>query len=332
MTTRIGLLGAAGITGAAVLWPVRRRDDVVVAAVASRSAAKAYAGEHGIERAYDSYEELLADPGIDLVYNALPPSMHAEWTIAALRAGKDVLCEKPFTMNAAEARRVVAAASDTGRRVIEAFHDHYHPLSAWIRRTVADGALGRIHSAEAVFTGSTPYRPGTLRHEPALGGGSLMDLGCYPVHWLRSIFPGVPSVEGAEAVRNPAGADLRMRAELTFPAELTPAGGVAAAVEASMVEGTPLRSALTLTGERGSLLVDNIVFPSAGHSIRLEIDGVPRVSTVAGRTTYDHQLEAVLAALGTGAPLPTEGADPIANMAVLDAIYEAAGFDRSGWA
>jgi predicted dehydrogenase len=316
VTTRIGLLGGSGIAGNAVIWPVRRRDDVVVAAVASRSGARTY----GVPLVYDSYDALLADPSIDLVYNALPPSMHASWTIAALRAGKDVLCEKPFTMNAAEARQVVAVAADTGRRVIEAFHDHYHPLSAWIRDNVH--VLGEIQRAEAVFTGSTPYAPGTLRHEPALGGGALMDLGCYPVHWLRSLFPGAPSVTAASAVRNPSGADIRMRASLTFP------GGVAASIEASMVEGVPLKSTLALTGSRGSLLVDNIVFPSAGHSIRLEIDGVVRVSTVAGRTTYDHQLEAVLVALRTGSPLPTEGDDPIANMVAIDAIYAAAGFDR----
>src|SRR5438552_11558978 len=118
----IGVLGAAGIAVNAMILPVRRRDDVRIGAVASRSAAKAYAERHGIERAYDTYEELLADPGVDLVYNALPPSMHAAWTIAALRAGKDVLCEKPFTMTAAEATRVVDAAEETGRRVVEAFH------------------------------------------------------------------------------------------------------------------------------------------------------------------------------------------------------------------
>jgi predicted dehydrogenase len=123
-------------------------------------------------------------------------------------------------------------------------------------------------------------------------------------------------------VRNPAGADLSMNAELGF------AGGVSAVVRASMAEGVPLRSTLTLTGERGELFVDNIVFPSAGHSIRLDVGGVPRVSTVAGRTTYDHQLEAVLDALRTGTPLPTEGADPVATMAVIDAIYAAAGFER----
>jgi predicted dehydrogenase len=317
----IGILGAAGIAVNAIIWPVRRRDDVRIGAVASRSAAGEYAERHGIERAYDTYDALLADPEVDLVYNALPPSMHAEWTIAALRAGKNVLCEKPFTMTAAEATRVVATADDTGMRVVEAFHDHYHPLSAWIRSTVASGVLGRIHRAEAVFNGSNPFVPGTLRHEPSLGGGALMDLGCYPVHWVRSLFPGAPVVTSAAATRNPAGADLSMDAELMF-------GDVSAAVRASMVEGVTLRSALTIEAERGRLEVENIVFPSAGHSIRLEVGGIPRVSTVAGRTTYDHQLEAVLTALDSGAALPTEGTDPVANMAVIDAVYSAAGFER----
>jgi predicted dehydrogenase len=317
----IGILGAAGIAVNAIIWPVRRRDDVRIGAVASRSAAREYADRHGIERAYDSYDALLADPDVDLVYNALPPSMHAEWTIAALRAGKNVLCEKPFTMTAAEASRVVAVAAETGRRVIEAFHDHYHPLSGWIRSTVASGVLGRIHRAEAVFNGSNPFVPGTLRHEPSLGGGALMDLGCYPVHWVRSLFAGMPVVTSAEATRNPAGADLSMDAELMF-------GDVTAVVRASMVEGITLRSDLTIEAERGRLVVENVVFPSAGHSIRLELDGIPRVSTVAGRVTYDHQLEAVLTALDSGAALPTEGADSVANMAVIDAVYAAAGFER----
>jgi predicted dehydrogenase len=325
MTTRIGLLGGAGIAGAAVLLPVRRRDDVVVAAVASRSASEEYASRHRIPRAYDSYEELLADPELDLIYNALPPSMHAEWTIAALEAGKDVLCEKPFTMNAAEARRVIAAAQATGRRVIEAFHDHYHPLSVWIREAVAGGIIGRVRSASAVFDGSNPYVEGTLRHEPHLGGGALMDLGCYPVHWVRSLFPGLPVVTSASADRNPSGADISMRAELVFSGEVT------AVVSASMVEGVNLKSDLVLIGDAGTLTVDNIVFPSAGHSIRVELGGVPYVTTVAGRTTYDHQLAAVLDGLAGGTALPTEGQDSIDNMAVIDAIYEAAGFDRSAW-
>jgi predicted dehydrogenase len=133
-------------------------------------------------------------------------------------------------------------------------------------------------------------------------------------------------VTSASADLNPSGADISMRAELVFPGEVT------AVVSASMVEGVTLRSDLVVVGDIGTLTVDNMVFPSAGHSIRVDIGGVPYVTTVAGRTTYDHQLEAVLDGLRGGTPLPTEGEDPIGNMAVIDAIYEAAGFDRSAWA
>jgi predicted dehydrogenase len=323
MTTVLGILGAAGIAPASVLRPAARRDDVIVGAVAGRTGARAYADRFGIERAYDSYDALLADPAVDLVYNALPPSLHARWTIAALEAGKDVLCEKPFTLDAGEADQVVATAARCGRRAVEAFHDHYHPLSGWIRTFLAQQSLGAVHSVEAVFTGATPFAPGSIRHDPALGGGALMDLGCYPIHWLRAGLAAEPEVLRAEARLNPLGADLEIEADLEFP------GGVAARVHASMAEGVPLASTLSVTGERGTLHVDNIVFPARGHSIETEIDGVPRRRTVAGQETYDHQLAAVVDALASGEPLPTEGGDPVANMRVIDAIYAAAGVSRA---
>jgi predicted dehydrogenase len=150
VATVIGILGAAGIAPAAVLRPAQRRNDVVVAAVASRRDARGYADRFGIGRAYDSYEKLLTDPDLDLVYNALPPSLHAPWSIAALAAGKHVLCEKPFTTNTAEAERVVETAERSGRRAIEAFHDHYHRLSSWVRRFLAQRSLGTVSSPQLV--------------------------------------------------------------------------------------------------------------------------------------------------------------------------------------
>lgn len=322
MPTVIGILGAAGIAPAALLRPALRRDDVVVAAVASRRGARGYADRFAIERAYDSYEELLADPDLDLVYNALPPALHARWSIAALEAGLHVLCEKPFSMNAAEAEQVVEAAERTGKRAVEAFHDHYHPLSGWVRGFLAEQGLGVLRRVEAVFTGATPFDPASIRHDPALGGGALMDLGCYPIHWLRAGLAAEPEVRRAQARLNPLGADLEIGADLEFP------GGVVARVFASMSEGVTLASTLTVEGERGVLQVDNLVFPSQGHSIATDIDGVPRRRTVAGEETYDHQLAAVLAALASGEPLPTEGGDAVDNMRVIDAVYAAAGVPR----
>jgi predicted dehydrogenase len=322
MATSIGILGAAGIAPAAVIRPARRLDDVRVLAVASRGGAVDYAARHGIERSFDSYSDLLADPEVDLVYNALPPSLHAEWTIAALEAGKDVLCEKPFTITARQAERVVAAAERTGRRAIEAFHDHYHPLSARTREIVSSGTLGEITRIRAVFTGSNPFDPSSIRHDPAVGGGALMDLGCYPVHWLRHLVDGEPTVASARATENPLGADL------TVEAVLRSETGVSLELAASMVEGVPLESSLVVEGTRGRLAVDNLVFPAHGHAIEQEIDGVLRVSTVAGDETYDHQLDAVVRGIASGEQLPTEGADSIANMRVIDEIYAAAGYDR----
>jgi predicted dehydrogenase len=138
---RVGLLGAAGIAPQAVIIPSRRRDDLAVVAVAARSleSARRYAATHGIERVYGTYEALLGQPDIDLVYVALPPSEHARWTIAAVQAGKHVLCEKPITMNADEAATVAAAADRAGRHVIEAFHDHYH---RWRSSPICGGPVG----------------------------------------------------------------------------------------------------------------------------------------------------------------------------------------------
>jgi predicted dehydrogenase len=322
---RVGILGAAGIAPNAIITPARRRDDVEIVAVASRSAssASAYAATHSIPRSYGGYEQLLADPEIDLVYNALPPSQHARWSIAALEAGKNVLCEKPFAMSADEARLMTTAASDTGLRLVEAFHDRYHPLSAEIDGVIASGRLGEIVSAHADFTASIPFDPASIRHDPAIGGGSLMDLGCYAVHQLRALMGGEPDVLDATATVNPLGADLSMDASLRF------ASGATARMTCSMVEGSPINSSLDVVGTLATLHVDNLVFPSQGHTISETRGGITRNRTVAGLETYDHQLAAVVEALSTGDRLLTEGADTVAQMQAIDAIYTAAGFDRS---
>ena len=319
---RIGILGAAGIAPAAVIRPAARRSDVKVVAVASRreDSARQFAERHGIGRFYGDYSRLLADAEVDLVYNALPPSEHATWSIAALEAGKHVLSEKPFAMNAEEAARMIEAAHMSGYRLIEAFHDRYHPLSTELDAVKASGVLGEITGLRADFSASIPFNQASLRHDPTLGGGSLMDLGCYPVHWVRAFMGEEPTVLGARATLNPLGADLSVNADLQFPS------GATALVTSAMVEQPHhLNSSLEVTGTEGHLHVNNMVFPSRGHSITLTTKGLDRTWTIGGRETYDHQLEAVVSALATGRQLPTEGSDCLSNMAVIDAIYRAAG-------
>jgi predicted dehydrogenase len=320
---RIGILGAAGIAPAAVVRPANRRTDVEVVAVASRRAesARQFAERHRIDRFYSDYAALLSDPGVDLIYNALPPSEHAKWSIAALEAGKHVLCEKPFAMNADEAAQMLEAAKTTGYRLIEAFHDRYHPLSAELDAVKASGVLGEILALRADFSSSNPFDPASLRHDPRLGGGSLMDLGCYPVHWVRAFMGEEPTIVRASGTLNPLGADLSVAADVQFPS-----GAKALITSAMLAQPGHLNSSLEVLGTEGKLVVNNLVFPSKGHSITQSNKGLDRTWTVRGLETYDHQLEAIVHGLQSGHELLTEGPDSLSNMKVIDGIYAAAGF------
>jgi predicted dehydrogenase len=321
---RIGVLGAARIAPQALLRPARRRDDLVVAAVAARrpGAAEAFAAEHGIPRAYGSYDELLADDEVDVVYNALPPSGHAPWSIAALEAGKHVLCEKPAAMNADEARAMVEASERTGRRLIEAFHDRYHPLFGYALGVRDRGVLGEIRSIEGAFDAVDPFDPASIQHDPATGGGALMDLGCYPVHWLRAFTGEEFEVVSAVGTVNPLGADLSIEAAVRFPS------GIEGRVHATMASDHGDRAALVVRGTAGTLEIDNPVLPHNGHSVRLTAGGVGRTLTIGAGETYDYQLDALVAAVVRGESVPTEGDDLVGNMAAIDAIYRVAGWRR----
>jgi len=313
---RIGILGAAGIAPRSIIQPTRRRQDATIHAVASRrpGSARAYADTHAIPAAYESYEALLADPAIDIVYNALPPAGHAEWTLKALAAGKHVLCEKPLAMHAREAATMVAAAGQAGRVLAEAFHDRYHPVFLHLLELRQSGALGAIRGLVAEFHVDIPFDPANIRHDPAQGGGAMMDLGCYPVHWLRSFMQTEPAVISARATPTPLGVDQRMEAELVFP------GGIAARLIADIAD-PPFRGLLRIEAENGVVELDNPCLPHKGHSLREWLGGGYREHTLAGGTTYDYQLAAFIDAVERGTPLPTGGTDAIGNMRVVDAIY-----------
>lgn len=319
---RIGLLGASGIAPRAIIDPAQRRPDVEIAAIASArpGAAERFAAAHRIPTARDGYEALLADGAVDIVYVGLPIAAHARWTIAALEAGKHVICEKPFALDAGEARAMVEAAQSNGRRLIEAFHYRYHPLFEHVLELCRGGRLGGIKRLVGCLNVSIPFDPQAIRHAPDLGGGALMDLGCYPVHWVRSIVGSEPVVRAVEITRTRLGVDESIKAALEFP------GGVSAEVITSMAEGIPTRCHLRVEGGLGTLEVNNPAGPHDGYSIALRINGEPpAVYTMAGFTTFDYQLAAFLQAIETGGPLPTEGSNAISNMALIDEIYRAAG-------
>jgi len=320
---RIGLLGASKIARGAVIAPAKANDDFEVVAVGARdvSRARAYADKYGIEHVAGSYAELIDRDDVDVVYNALPPAGHAEWSIAALEAGKAVLCEKPFAMNAGEARRMTEAAASTGQLLIEAFHYRFHAVMRQAEALMREGALGRVSRATAEFKGTIPRSPDELRWRADLGGGGLMDLGCYPLHALRTLIGEEPRVEAARG-KFEDGVDVEMSAELAFP------GGARGEIACAMI-APAFTASLAIEGERGRLDIVNFLAPQIGCQFTTTIDGETVTRPTDGPTTYEAQLIHLAQLLRGETPQLTGGADAVGNMAAIDAIYAVAGRPRS---
>ena len=318
---RIGVLGAARISAKALLAPASTNSEVEVTTVAARDPqrAKEYAAKHGIPRVAASYEELVADPEIDAVYNPLPNGLHGRWTLAAIAAGKHVLCEKPFTANAAEARTVAAAAEESGLVVMEAFHNRYHPLAQRMQEVVESGELGKLRLVEASFCFPLPNFS-DIRYDFDLAGGALMDAGCYAVHIVRMLggapAGGEPAVVRADAKLRGANIDRAMRADMHFPA------GHTGRIHCSMWSSAVFKISARAVGDRGELSLFN---PLTGRKFTVTTKDGKRVEQVSRRSTYAYQLDAFAAAVLRGEPNLTPPADSIANMTVIDSIYTAAG-------
>jgi predicted dehydrogenase len=325
-TLRIGALGAARITPMALIRPARQVAGAEVAAVAARDVvkARAFAAKHGIPRVHDSYDALLADPEIDAIYNPLPNGLHCEWTIRALRAGKHVLCEKPVAANADEAVRMAAAARETGRALVEAFHWRYHPLAARVKEIVASGEIGAPRHYEARFAFPIGFLPGDIRWRWDLAGGALMDTGCYTISMVRHMAEAEPEVAGAECLLWSPQVDRRTEARFRF------ADGRTASILCSMWSRNLLAMTLRITGDRGELRVFNPIAPHIYHRLSVRGTSGSRSERVPGEATYTHQLRTFVAHVREGAPVPTGPDDAVANMRVIDAVYRAAGLAPRG--
>ena len=327
---RFGILGAARIAPKALVLPARAIDEVVITRVAARDPerARAFADEHGIPATSSDYAELIEADDVDVVYNPLPMSLHAEWTIAALRAGKHVFCEKPFASNATEAAEMIRVADETGRVLGEAFHYRYHPMFARILDVVRSGRLGPIQRVEGFFEVPIGGRPGTvekpdIRWDYTTSGGSLMDLGCYPMSWVRHVTGEEPEVVGATAEEGPPRIDAAIEAELRFPSGIT-------GLVASAMDDRARRLELKVIGRDGELVATNPMAPQNGNVLRITTDAGTTSGPVDGGVSYDHMLRAFVDHLIHDTPFPTSGADSVANMAAIDAVYTAAGLPLRG--
>jgi predicted dehydrogenase len=323
------VLGTARISVTALLGPAASVPEVTVAAVAARDQARAeaYAQRHGIPLAYGDYRALLADPDIDAVYNPLPNSLHGPWTLRAIAAGKHVLCEKPFASNAEEAEQVAEAAEASGLVVMEAMHYRYHPLIRRLAELV--GELGPVRHIQC-WTSFVIGDEGDIRYDYDLGGGALMDGGCYALDCLRLLGPGEPDVTAALADpyqrvpgRGPdragAAADRAMAVRLVYPDDAT------AWFESAFTLDGEFRADVHVSCQHGHVRVRDFIRAHWGHLVAIRNGSVIADERGSGDSTYTWQLRAFAAAIADGTPVPTSAAHAVTTMRLIDDAYYAAG-------
>ena len=319
-------MGNATIARKCVIPAIGKSRNGTLHALATRSPVEAaqVVADNRIEQVYDSYEALLVDPQIDLVYIPLPNHLHHPWTIKALEAGKHVLCEKPLACNAREAREMAAAAEDTGHLLMEAFMYRFHPRSQRIKQLVADGAIGSprlVRSAFCFRMRDSEWRdPPNVRLNPAMGGGALLDVGCYSVSVARWLLGAEPVQAQAQAEYDPGGVDVNMIGSLGF------ADKALACFEASFV--TALQQTYCISGSDGAIELPHNAFVPWENEAVFYVRGPDQETgekhIVPGADEYQLMVEHFAdAAMGQTA-LMFSTADSIENMRVLDALAQAA--------
>jgi predicted dehydrogenase len=316
MPFRWGILGVARINHSLVP-PLRESPRHALLAIASRelARARAAAAEWSIPRAYGSYAELLGDAELDAVYNPLPNSLHEEWTIAALEAGKHVLCEKPLALAPAAIDRIAGAARAAGRVVAEAFMYRHHPLTLKVKELVAGGALGRVGLVRGAFTFSLS-REGDVRLDPRLGGGSLWDVGCYPVSYARLVLGEEPvEVLGWQAL-GPTGIDESFAGQMRFPS------GAFAQFDCGF--RSPFRTEIQIVGSDGVLRVARPFKPGLQEELVLARGDRVETIPVGGAALYAGELDDLAEAAQLGQQPRVTLSDSRANCATLVALLESA--------
>jgi predicted dehydrogenase len=314
MTTTWGIISTAHINRL-LLAGARESDRADVIAVASRDQARAdaYAREHGIERAYGSYEALLGDPDVQAVYISLPNSLHVEWSIRALEAGKHVLCEKPLDRRPEEVERGFDAAERAGRILAEAFMYRHNPQTAKLVELVRDGAVGTLRLVRSAFSFSLGD-PENVRLAAGLDGGALMDVGCYCVSGSR-LLAGEPETVSAVQVTGASGVDVLFAGIMRFP------GDVVAHFDCGFV--LPERDELEVVGSEGSIFLDD-PWHARTPVIEIRRDGSIEELVLRPADSYRLELENLGDAIAGSAEPLLGREDAVGQARAIDALYRSA--------
>jgi predicted dehydrogenase len=320
---RLGVYGAARISERAIVTPAKAAGAQLIAVAArQRARAEAFADQFGVGRVHNSYADLLSDADVEAVYNPLPNGLHGPWNLAAIAAGKHVLSEKPFASNAAEAAEVRDAGSAAGVVVADGFHYVYHPLMNRIHGLLSSGELGALVRVEAVMRGQAPP-PDDLRWSYPLAGGAIMDLGCYSLHVSRVLGPwagGEPTLVSAsgEERRGVPGVDEWAAAELRFPS------GAEGSARCHMASDQ-MEMSLTVTCSHGRMRAANFVLPHLDDRLFITSRHGERVEHLGTTPTWNYQLAAFFRAVRNGEAMPTDAADGVRTMRLIDDCYDAIG-------
>ncbi len=303
MSVKWGLLSTALINDA-ILAGAAESSEVDVVAVASRDEerARSYAQEHGLERSYGTYEGLLADPDVEAVYVSLPNSLHVEWTLRALEAGKHVLVEKPFSKYPGQIEEAFDRADAAGLVLSEGFMWRHHPQAHRLTELIASGVAGRVRVVRTAFAFDLATERGTgdTRFDPALDGGALMDVGCYCISGLRLV-AGQPERARGEQVVGPSGVDVVFAGALAFADEM-----------------------LEVVGEEATILVPDPFTPRTPGLEVLRPGAEPEKIRIEPANSYRLELENVSAAIRGEAPLLLGREDAVAQARTIDALYRSA--------
>ena len=316
---RWGVVSTANIGRIAVIPAIQASHNGVVAAVASRDMdrAQAFASKLGIPKAYGSYEALLEAADIDAVYIPLPNSMHRLWTVRAAEAGKHVLCEKPLGLNASECLEMEAAAGRRNVKLMEAFMYRFHPRTEKVLEMVRSGVIGELRMIQGAFTFRLT-RPDNIRLKAELGGGALMDVGCYCVNISRTVAGAEPVAAQAFARWNPNGVDEQLAGTLVFPNDLPAQFDCSLAMER--------REVYAVAGTEASLTIPRAFLPGDADAVIEESRGRSETKqhVVKGADEYrlmvEHFADCILQDR-----TPRYGAsEAAANMRAIEALYRSA--------
>jgi predicted dehydrogenase len=321
---RWGFLSTARINRA-LIPPLQISPRNVLSAVASRDRGKAiaYANQNHISSAYGSYEDLIADPQIDVVYNPLPNHLHAAWTIRAAEAGKHVLCEKPLALTLAEVDAMIDASQRCGVVVAEAFMYRHHPQTLKVKELVADGKIGTIRLIRGSFSFQL-NNPEDIRMDAGMGGGSIWDIGCYPISYARQLLGSEPVEVLGSQTTSPSGVDETFVGHMRFP------GDVFAQFDCSF--RAPFRTQMEIVGSEGIIRLATPFKPGLRSVLEVQLDGQDtQAYEFEGQELYLGEVEDMADSILTGKAPRVSLADSRANVAAILGLLESARIGKSVW-